>query len=185
MSLVFDSELISKSSKVLGLFLIPVGGGIPAGVLLGQSEGLSWQFTTLLYFISDVILACIFEPILLLIIAAGKNNEKIARMGAAFRKNFQKTIEFYGNNLGPFTLIMISFGADPMTGRTATMVAGHNFFFGWLLAITGDMIFYAIFMASTLWLNGIIGNTTTTTLIIIGLMIALPVVIKRIKKSKT
>lgn len=29
--------------KVLILFLVPIGGGIPAGVLLGRSYGMAWH----------------------------------------------------------------------------------------------------------------------------------------------
>jgi len=37
---------------VLMLFLIPVGGGIPARVLLAERTGLAWPVTAVLYFIS-------------------------------------------------------------------------------------------------------------------------------------
>ena len=54
---------------VLLLFLLPVGGGIPAGVLLAHSRGLAWPLTAGLYFMSDVLLALAFEPILRLLAA--------------------------------------------------------------------------------------------------------------------
>jgi len=46
------------------LFLLPVGSGIPAGVLLARANGLSWPVTAGLYFVSDVALAVAFEPVL-------------------------------------------------------------------------------------------------------------------------
>jgi hypothetical protein len=49
------------------LFLLPVGGGIPAGVLLARAIGLSWHVTAGLYFVSDVVLAVAFEPVLRLL----------------------------------------------------------------------------------------------------------------------
>ncbi len=52
---------------VLMLFLIPVGGGIPAGVLLARTRGLAWPVTAGLYLISDVLLALAFEPVLRLL----------------------------------------------------------------------------------------------------------------------
>jgi len=55
--------------SVQKLFLIPVGGGIPAGVLLAHSKGLAWPITAGLYLVSDVVLAIAFEPILRLISA--------------------------------------------------------------------------------------------------------------------
>jgi len=50
--------------SVLKLFIIPVGGGIPAGVLLAHAKGLTWPITTGLYLVSDLVLAIAFEPIL-------------------------------------------------------------------------------------------------------------------------
>ena len=49
---------------VLMLFLLPIGGGIPAGVLLARVHGLPWPVTAGLYLVSDVILALALEPIL-------------------------------------------------------------------------------------------------------------------------
>src|SRR5476649_2234848 len=57
---------------VLMLFLLPVGGGIPAGVLLASSHGLAWPITAGLYLASDLILALTFEPILRLFVTLGK-----------------------------------------------------------------------------------------------------------------
>ena len=51
-----SSQSASTMLPVLELFLLPVGGGIPAGVLLAQSKGLAWPITTGLYLVSDVVL---------------------------------------------------------------------------------------------------------------------------------
>lgn len=66
-------DLFSHMVSVLKLFLIPVGGGIPAGVMLAQSKGLAWPVTTILYLFSDIVLAIAFEPVLrLLAFISGK-----------------------------------------------------------------------------------------------------------------
>lgn len=49
---------ITNMLSVLKLFLIPVGGGIPAGVMLAQAKGLVWPVTTILYLVSDIALLC-------------------------------------------------------------------------------------------------------------------------------
>ncbi len=177
-----DDSLL-KLWKVLLLFIIPWGGGIPAGVLLARTSGIAWQMTAFLYLVSDIILAILFEPILLLFLKAGKHIPFLARMNAALKKSLEKTREHYGNITSPFALVMISFGADPMTGRSLAVSAGHGFLSGWLIAITGDMIYFAVLMVSTLWLNSIIGDGTWTTLIIFALMMGVPVLIRRFRKS--
>jgi hypothetical protein len=175
---------ISEAWGVLVLFLIPVGGGIPAGVLLAKTRGLEWPTMTILYFISDIILACLFEPLMRLIIFAGKHIQFLARLSEAFRKSSNKTISRYGVSPGPFSLIMVSFGIDPMTGRTAAMAAGHSFLSGWAIAITGDMIFFAIIIISTLALNNVLGDGTWTAVIIMVAMIAIPSGIRRVRQYR-
>jgi hypothetical protein len=51
--------------QVLTLFIIPIGGGIPAGVLLARAHGLTFAVTSGLYLFSDVLLALAFEPLIL------------------------------------------------------------------------------------------------------------------------
>ena len=171
---------------VLLLFLIPVGGGIPAGVLLAKNRGLDWPVMALLYLISDMILACVFEPLMLLVVAAGKKSPFLARVGDAFKANMQKTTARYGTNLGALSLILVAFGVDPMTGRAAAAAAGHGFIRGWMIAITGDMMYFFVLMSSTLWLNNALGNETQTTAIILVAMLVIPEVLSRLrKKSKT
>ena len=159
---------------VLLIFLIPFGGGIPAGVILAQSRGLPWPMMALLYFISDVILACVFEPILLLFIKYGKKFQFLARVSQVMKLTIQKTIEHYGNSSGVFALIMIAFGVDPMTGRAVAVAAGHGFLAGWMIAIAGDMIYFTLLMVSTLWLKSVIGDGTWTMLIIFAMMMIIP-----------
>lgn len=172
---------MTNAWSVLRLFLIPIGGGIPAGVLLARDLGFAWQVTAILYLISDIILACIFEPLLLLFISLSKRSSRLSRVGQLFKESMKKTISRYGTG-GAFTLIMISFGVDPMTGRSAAVAAGHGFVMGWIFAIAGDMLYFGILMISTLWLDGMLGDGTWTTIIILALMMIVPWVIRRVRK---
>ena len=162
---------------VLMLFCIPIGGGIPAGVLLARERAIAWPAMMALYFVSDVILACVFEPVLRLMIAAGRRFESLGRITAVLKQAVRRTTAPYGSALGPLALVMIAFGVDPMTGRAAA--AGHGFVSGWAIAIAGDMIYFALIMVSTLWLNSILGDGTWTTVIILAAMFFLPGLIKR------
>jgi hypothetical protein len=168
---------------VLVIFLIPFGGGIPAGVMLAQSRGLAWPMMMILYFISDVILACAFEPVMLLFIKYTKRFQFLNRVSEMMKQTIQKSIEHYGNSSGILALIMIAFGVDPMTGRAVAIAAGHGFFVGWMIAIAGDMIFFTLLMVSTLWLKSVIGDGTLTMFIILGLMIIVPNLFRRLQKK--
>ena len=163
------------------LFLIPVGAGIPGGVLVAHKHGIGWPVMEFLYFVSDVILACAFEPLMHLMIAAGRRVAFLARVTDALRRSMNKTAALYGSTGGPFTLIMIAFGVDPMTGRAAAAAAGHGFVSGWAIAIAGDMLYFTVIMVSTLWLGSILGDGSTTTMIILVLMFVVPLLFRRKK----
>lgn len=175
---------LSKSWEVLLLFLIPIGGGIPAGVLLARNSGLSWVIMMILYFISDVILAFLFEPLMMLTIALGKRFSSISWVATLLKKSTERTTSRYGTSLGPLSLVFISFGVDPMTGRAAAAAAGHGFLSGWILAIAGDMIYFTVLMISTLWLNTALGDDTKTTVFILVLMAVLPPLFNRLFRKK-
>lgn len=169
--------------EVFSLFIIPVGGGIPAGVLLAQSKGFPIPLTMALYFVSDVVLACVFEPLMLLLLHLGKKSLHFTRFVDAVKGAMNQSIMRYGVNPGPFTLVLISFGVDPMTGRVAAHAAGHRFVTGWLIAITGDMIFFSVIMVSTLWLNSVLGDGTWTAVIILAFMFVIPPIVRRLRRK--
>ena len=168
--------------EVFVLFTIPIGGGIPAGVLLAHTRGINWPVMLALYFVSDVALALVFEPVMHLVIAASKRSPFLARLREAMKKSTAKTIANYGTRLRPHTLVAISFGVDPMTGRAATVAAGHGFVAGWMLAILGDMLFFALLMASTLWLHNILGDGNWATLVILVVMTVVPYLVRRVRE---
>jgi hypothetical protein len=170
--------------EVLVLFVIPVGAGIPGGVLLAKTRGLPWPLTAFLYFISDVILAFTFEPIMKGFIALGRKFALLGRALAAMGRMTQRTVASYGSKGGPITLILIAFGVDPMTGRAAAAAAGHGFVAGWMFAITGDMLFFALIMVSTLWLNSIIGDPNKVMAVILVGMFVFPALISRWRGKK-
>src|SRR5919197_385442 len=63
------------------LFLLPIGGGIPAGVLMARAGGVSPLVTALLYLVSDVIFAFLIEPLLILARRLGQRFGLIGRLG--------------------------------------------------------------------------------------------------------
>lgn len=167
---------------VLLLFLLPVGGGIPAGVLLAQARGLPWPLTAGLYLLSDVLLALAFEPVLRLLVRLAARVPFLARFGSAMKASMARmATQVGGPSAGPLALVMIAFGVDPMTGRSAALAAGHGFLAGWAIAITGDMLYYAVIALTTLRLNTVIKNPDTTLWIVLGAMFLVPMMVRRIR----
>lgn len=169
---------------VLMLFLLPVGGGIPAGVLLAHAKGLPWPVAAWLYLLSDVILAIVFEPILRGLVLLGGRVPFLARLGAAMKAATARSVAHFGGaSAGPIALILIAFGVDPMTGRATALAAGHGFLAGWAFAIAGDMLYYAVIAISTLRLNAYFKDPNTTMLIVLGAMIVIPMLVRRFRSS--
>jgi hypothetical protein len=175
----------SAQLSVLKLFLIPVGGGIPAGVLLAQAKGVAWPVTTGLYLVSDVVLAVAFEPILRLLAWFGGKVPFLARFSAVLKSaSARSAAHFSGTGAGPLALIMVAFGVDPMTGRTAALAAGHGFLAGWAFAIAGDMLYYGVIAVTTLRLNRYFRDPNTTMLIVLGAMFIVPLLVRRFRSAK-
>ena len=165
------------------LFLIPVGGGIPAGVSLARTKGLPWPETAGLYLVSDVIQALAFEPVLQLLAWLGGKVPFLVRFSSRMKAALARTnARFSGAGAGPVTLVMISFGADPMTGRASAMAAGHGVVMGWVFAIAGDMLYYAVVAITTLRLNRYVRDPDTTMWIDLGAMIAVPLIIRSFRR---
>jgi len=164
------------------LFLIPVGGGIPAGVLLAARQGIAWPVTAALYLVSDLILAVLFEPVLLMLAAAGRRLPIVARFGAAMGQAMERAAARH-IGAGPFALILVAFGIDPMTGRAAALASGHGFVWGWAIAIAGDMLYYAVIAITTLQLGAYVHNPEAVMLTVLAAMILVPLVVQRIRRS--
>jgi hypothetical protein len=170
--------------SVLKLFIIPVGGGIPAGVLLAQTKGLAWPVTAMLYLVSDIALAIAFEPLLRLFTAVAASVPFLARFSAAFKKASMRSVEHIGGtSSGPLALILIAFGVDPMTGRATAHAAGHGFLAGWAFAIAGDMLYFAVIALTTLRLNLYFKDPNTTMLIVLGAMIVVPTLVRYVRSE--
>src|SRR5579859_5006652 len=150
---------------VLGVFLffsMPLAAGIPFGVIMARDAGLSPLMTAVLYLASDVVLALTAEPFLALLRWLARRVPFIGRMG----KFFTRATDFAGLSdgrvRGPLGLILFSFSISPTSGRAAAAAAGHGFFGGWTLAIIGDMLFFGVLMATTLWVTSVFGDSRQT-----------------------
>jgi hypothetical protein len=144
------------------LFLVWGGAGIPMGVLMGREAGLSPTMMTGMYFVSDIVMAIIHEPLFWLLGWLASTVPTIGKMRTFFRQVSRSAgLQDKGAH-GPLGLILFSFTVDPISGRGAAATAGHGFFMGWTFAIAGDMVYFAVLMGATLWLSGLFGDERLT-----------------------
>jgi hypothetical protein len=145
------------------LFLVPIGGGIPLGVLMGRDAGVSPLVLAGLYFISDIFMAVTHEPMFWVMAWLARVIPPLGKVRDFFAKASRGAGLRDQGARGPLGLILFSFTVDPISGRGAAAAAGHGFIMGWAFAIAGDMLYFGVLMAATLWLSGIIGGDEQTT----------------------
>jgi hypothetical protein len=164
------------------LFLFPIGGGIPLGVVIARDGGVSPFITALLYLVSDLFAAITNEPLLLLLAFLGRRFAFIGWLGQRFKALSSRVGYDAGGARGPLSLIVTSFSVSLLSGRAAAAAAGHGFLAGWSIAITGDMLYFALLMVSTLWLSSVLGNERLAVGVVLVGTLLLPFLVKRLRR---
>jgi hypothetical protein len=166
------------------LFLVPIGGGIPFGVLMARDAGIAVPITVFLYFVSDLVLAVTTEPLLAGLRAASRRVAFLANIGRVLGRFTGSAGLQEGGVRGPLGLILVAFSISPTTGRAAAAAAGHGFFSGWALAITGDMLYFGVLMISTLWVSQLLGDDRLTIgAVLIGTWV-IPLVVRKLRGKR-
>jgi hypothetical protein len=165
------------------VFVTQIGAGIPLGVLMARNAGLPPVAMAGLYLASDVVLAVTMEPILALLRWLGQRVEFLGRLGNRLSR-FSGAAGLQGGGVrGPLGLILFSFSVSPTAGRAASEAAGHGFVSGWTLAIIGDMAYFALVMASTLWVSSLFGDDRLTIGAVLLATWLVPMLIRRMRRS--
>ena len=167
------------------LFCVPIGGGIPLGVIMARDAGVSPLATAGLYFLSDLVLAFTTEPFLACLRWLSKRVTFLARAGQVFGRITGTAGLQEGGVRGPLGLILVAFTVSPTTGRAAAAAAGHGFVPGWTFAIIGDMAYFVLLMVTTLWVSSIFGDDRITIgAVLVGTWVV-PLLIKRARRKRS
>lgn len=163
---------------VLLLFCIPGGMGIPPGVLLGYHGGLGPIVLSVLYFLSDVVLASVFEPMLVILAALGRRLLFLRRAGDRILVAITRTMPA-GSTSAPIGIALTAFGAGLPFGRALAAAAGFGLVTSWLFTIAGDMAYFGLGMASTLWFDNLVGDPRVAAFAGLVVMFVVPAMIRR------
>lgn len=163
---------------VLLLFCLPGGVGIPPGVLLGHGDGLAPTLMTVLYVVSDVVLACAFEPGLRALAALGRRSARVRRAGDVVLVAITRTMPA-GSASAPLGVALTGFGAGLPFGRALAAAAGYRLVPGWLFAIAGDTAYFLLGMASVLWFQDVLGDQRAAALAALVVMLVVPALVRR------
>ena len=80
---------------------------------------------------------------------------------------------------GPLGIALVSFTVSMTTGRAAAVAAGHGPVMGWALAILGDLGYFLVLMALTLWLSSNLGDERITVGVVLVGMWVVPMLIRK------
>jgi hypothetical protein len=166
---------------VLLLFCVPLGAGIPSGVLLGHADRLGAPFIIFLYVVSDVVLAAFFEPVLRGLAFASRRVPALARTRAALTHVLEAMLPA-GSVAGPTAIVFTGFGLGLPFGRALAAVVGYGLVSGWLLSIAGDSTYFLLGMVSTLWLLDVFGDPRAAVLAALVLMLVVPLLLRRLRR---
>ena len=167
---------------VLALFFAPIGPGVPAGVLLARHVPLTPAATFGLYALSDVIAAIVCHPLFALLRRHGRNVKPIRWLGRRLMSLAMigvRVPEQAGVAPALSRIAMVGFGVDVYTaGMLATGLPVPRLS-GWALAITGDLLWFAVLLGTSLVAASIADDDRFIALVMIVAMIVIPWLARR------
>ena len=167
---------------VLALFFAPIGPGVPAGVLLARHVPLTPAATFGLYALSDVIAAIVCHPLFALLRRHGRNVKPIRWLGRRLMSLAMigvRVPEQAGVAPALSRIVMVGFGVDVYTaGMLATGLPVPRLP-GWAAAITGDLLWFAVLLGTSLVAASIADDDRFIALVMIVAMIVIPWLARR------
>jgi hypothetical protein len=164
---------------VLALFFAPVGPGVPAGVLLARHVPLTPVATLGLYALSDVIAAIVCHPLFALLRRHGRRVKPIRWLGRHILSLAMIGVRASGEVPALSRIATVGFGVDVYTaGMLATGLSVPRFR-GWAAAITGDLLWFAVLLGTSLVAASIADDDRFIALVMIVAMIVIPRLVRR------
>ena len=167
---------------VLALFFAPVGPGVPAGVLLARHLPLTPAATFGLYALSDAIAAIVCHPLFTLLRRHGRRVKPIHWLGRRIFSLAMIGVRAPGEaGVAPALsrIATVGFGVDVYTaGMLATGLPVPRFR-GWVAAITGDLLWFAVLLGTSLVAASIADDDRFIALVMIVAMIVIPRLARR------
>ncbi len=169
---------------VFALFWAPVGPGIPAGVLLARHVPLGAAATFGLYTLSDFLGACFLWPLYVVLRRHGRNVRPIRWLG---RRILSVAMIGAGRpgadgRVAPalFRIATVGFGVDIYTAGALATALPVPRIPAWLSAITGDLIWFAFLLGSSIAAAAVIDDDRVVGVVVLVAMIVIPKIAQRV-----
>jgi hypothetical protein len=138
------------------IFMVPIGPGKPAGILLGREAGLGPLEILGLYAAKDVLTGLYLEPLLRLIARHGSRFAWARSAGEQITAIATRTHLGSGRLAQAISVGLVALGAGFMTGAAALPCARLPRPLGWLSVILGDLTWFSVMLAAAIGLTSII-----------------------------
>lgn len=159
------------------LFLLPIGPGTTAGILVGKNGGLGPLAIAGLYFASDVVTALYLDPLIRLIARVGSRYAWARNIGEQLKAMALRT-HLGSGWLGQLSgLALLSLGGGLATGAMGLSGTSLARPLGWVGVIAGDMLYFGLLLAAALGLSSVLPDDRLVFVAILALtMLAGPTV---------
>ncbi len=168
---------------VLALFFAPVGPGVPAGVLLARHVPLNPAVTFGLYTLSDLVAAVLCHPVFVLLRRHGRHVRPIRWLGRRLQSIAMIGVRppAPGTSLGPALsrIATVGFGVDVYTAGMLATGLPVSRVLGWTSAITGDLIYFALLLGTSLMAARILDDDRFIAIVLVAAMILIPRLARR------
>jgi hypothetical protein len=163
------------------VFLLPLAGSIPIGVLMAHEASVPVFGIVVLYVLSDIVTAFVVEPLIRMGPRLGRRYESLRLIGQSVA-SLETQVGLGAKSVrGRLGLIFLAFCASPSSGRVAAALAGHGPVSGWTLAIIGDTLCFIVLLISTLWLSDLLGDPRLVVGIVFVGGLLLPIAFRSVR----
>ncbi|MBX3028260.1 hypothetical protein KF840_25500 [bacterium] len=173
------------------LFWAPVGPGIPAGVLLAHHLRVPPPVTFGLYALSDTLAALLLHPLYRWLRTRGRRHPAIRAIGqrvlafAMMGTRRPTPEEIRAGRLAPalFRIATVGFGVDIYTAGALASGLPIPSLPGWLAALAGDLLWFAVLLASSIVAAGLIDDDRVVGVVVIAVALLAQPIARRLFPS--
>ncbi len=169
---------------VFALFFAPVGPGIPAGVLLARHVPLHPAVTFGLYAVSDLLGALVCAPLFTVLRRHGRKVKAIHWLGRRFLTAAMLGVPQGRAGERPVDTLLrvatVGFGVDVYSGGLVATGLPIPRLVGWASAIAGDLVWFALLLATSIATASVIDDDRVIGLVVIVAMLVLPRLARRV-----
>jgi hypothetical protein len=167
------------------LFMLPIGPGTTAGILVGKNGGLDAIGILAVYLASDIVTALYLEPVLRFLIRIAARFAWARAIGAQLAQVAERTQIGSGRLGQALGLGILSLGGGLPAGALALPTTQLQRSVAWASIITGDMLYFGFILAAALGLASVLPDDRLVFVAILVLVMVVGPLTRRLSTTKS